>query len=344
MRRRVLVAAVCAIGEILTLGAAGCGSSSSTPPPAPKDTWTKRASLPVARFESYGVSDGSRVWFLGGITGVFGDISTAAPSRRVDVYDPQTDTWTQGPDLPADAPKHHLAVAAIGARIYVLGGFDGILDQRPDEPFVPVAHAYVLDGGAWQPIASPPLARGAATAQAIDGKIYVTGGSTTEDVPPFDELDVYDTTTNAWTTGPKMPTAREHLASCAIDGKMIVVGGWIGPDNHASHVAEAFDTKTGAWTRLPDLPTARGGLEAIDLGDGVCHVIGGEDWYLPFPGTVSAHEGFDTKSGAWRTFAPMPTSRHGFGLARTPQGTLLAMGGGPAQGNSYSDVVEMYAP
>jgi hypothetical protein len=323
---------------------AGCSASSPAAPPGDTshDVWSSRAPLPVARFESFAISDGSRVWFLGGITGVFGDISTAAPSRRVDVYDPASDAWTQGPDLPADAPKHHLAVALLDGRIYVLCGFDGILDQNPGEPFVPVGRAFVLDGGSWRRLADPPLARGAATAQAIGGKIYVTGGAPTEDVDAYSELDVYDPAADAWTKAAPMPTAREHLASCAIDGKLIAVGGWFGSSRTASHAAEAYDPSNDSWSRLADLPTARGGLAAIDY-DGVCHVIGGEDWALPAPGTYDVHEGLDVSAGQWRTFAAMPTSRHGFGLARQG-GAFYAIGGGTVHGNSYSDVHEMYSP
>jgi non-specific serine/threonine protein kinase len=288
------------------------------------------------------VSDGTRVWLLGGITGVFGDISTAQPSRRVDVYDPTTDSWSSGPDLPVDAPKHHLSVALYAGRIYVLGGFDGILNQQPSEPFRPIAITYVLDGGTWRRIADAPLARGAATAQAIGSKIYVTGGAPTEYVTPYDELDIYDTTTDTWGKGAPMPTAREHLASCTMGGRFLVMGGWFGTQSTVTHAAEEYDPATDSWTRLPDLPTARGGLEAIDL-DGTCRVIGGEDWALPPPGTFATQEGFDPVAGTWRTYAPMRLARHGFGLARQ-NGELFALGGGPSQGNSYSDDAEMYAP
>jgi N-acetylneuraminic acid mutarotase len=312
------------------------GSSDAGPSPA-HDSWTTKGPEPLARFEAFAANDGTRIWFLGGISVTAGNV---APSVRVDWYDAASDSWTDGPDLPADGPKHHLSLAVLDGRIYVLGGFDGILGSNT--PFTPVARAYVFDGSAWRSLANPPLARGAATAQAIGGKIYVTGGAPTEDVPPYGELDIYDPATDSWTTGTPLPTAREHLASCAIGGKFIVVGGWIGPANHASHAAERYDPATDTWTPLPDLPTARGGLEAIDL-NGSCHVIGGEDWDLPFPGTLHAHEAYDPSAGAWSTFAPMPTARHGFGLAQE-DGALYAIGGGPTQGNSYTDVVEMYSP
>jgi Kelch motif protein/galactose oxidase-like protein len=331
--RRFLVPAV--------FGVLGCSSSSSPPAPA-HDSWQSLPPEPLARFESYAASDGTRIWFLGGITGTLGNLASAAPSRRVDVYDPASGTWTEGPDLPADSPKHHLAVAVVGGSVYVLGGFDGILGQTQGEPFTPIAKAYVNDSGGWRALADPPLARGASTAQAIGTKIYLTGGAPTEDVAPYDELDIYDTATDSWSKGAPMPTAREHLASCAIGGKFIVVGGWAGQGSIVTSAAEVYDPATDTWTKIPDLPTARGGLEANDYG-GVCHVVGGENFALPLPGTFSTHDGWDTNTSSWTTFAPMPTARHGFGFARQ-SGVFYAIGGGPIAGNSYTDVVEEYVP
>ncbi len=332
-------------GCLVAAAACGGGHDEAAPPRASgQSEWTLGAPLPVARFEAYAAVQRRKILFIGGITGVFGDIATAEPSRRVDVLDPSARTWSAGPELPADAPKHHLTVATWDDRIYVLGGFDGILAQHPGEPFRPVATAYVLDGAAWRKIASPPLARGAATAQAIAGKIYVTGGAPNEGEPSFTALDVYDIATDRWSQGAPLPTAREHLASCALGGKMIVVGGWIAAPVHdaAQNAAESYDPALDRWTSLPPLPTARGGLAAI-AQDGVCHVVGGEDWALPFPGTFGAHEIFDPARGAWSTGRAMPTARHGFGLASLA-GALYAIGGGPSQGNSYTDVVEIQSP
>jgi hypothetical protein len=312
-----------------------CGSSGTQ-----SDTWTVAQPLPEPRFESFGVTFGGYIYFLGGITGDLGNIASAAPSRRVDIYDARTDTWSTGPELPADAPKHHLAVAVMPDGIYVVGGFDGILAQQPDEPFVPVPNAYALRGSTWVPLAKAPIARGASTAEAIGGKIYVTGGVTTEGVRPFNQLDIYDPVTDTWSSGPAMPTPREHLASCAIDGKLIVVGGW--NEDVSTGATEAYDPDARTWQVLAPMPTPRGGLAAVADGS-LCHVIGGEDWALPFPGTLHAHEVFDPSANTWTTRAPMPTARHGLGLALAGR-AIYAMGGGPAQGNSYTNVVEVYLP
>jgi non-specific serine/threonine protein kinase len=319
------------------VAACGHGSQSATPPPG---QWTDGPALPNAIFEGYAAYAGGKIWYLGGITSVIGDPQGAQPSVLVDVLDPATGAWSLGPDLPADAPKHHLSVAVVDDVIYVLGGFDGILGAT--QPFRPIGVAYALRGGAWVKLAPPPLARGGATAQAIDGKIYVTGGAPTEEQPSYDELDVYDIAGDSWVLGPPLPTAREHLASCAVNGTMIVVGGWSGVARTAQTAAEQFDPATQTWTSLPPMPTARGGLGAAALGT-ECHVVGGEDWALPLPGTFGAHEVYDASTGAWTTRADMPTARHGLGLTWVDD-RLYAVGGGPQQGNSYTAVVEIFAP
>jgi len=323
---------------VIVLGALACGSS----PAAEPRRWSTAPPLPVARFEAYAAVAHGKVHFIGGITGVIEDLQTARPSQRVDVFDPASNAWSPGPELPADAPKHHLTVAIANDAIYVLGGFDGIIGQRAGEPFRPIAVAYVLEGAGWRKLAPPPLARGGATAQAIEGRIYVTGGAPNEGEPSFDELDVYDIASDRWTQGARMPTAREHLASCAIAGKLIAVGGWKDHDRTAQAAVESYDPTTDRWTPLPPLPTPRGGLAAVATGS-ACHVIGGEDWALPFPGTFDEHETFDVTRGLWTIDAPMPTARHGLGLAWLG-GTLYAIGGGPSQGNSYTVVVESLAP
>jgi hypothetical protein len=297
--------------------------------------------LPLARFEAYGAVARNRIHFIGGITGLDGAMETAEPSRLVDVFDPATNAWAPGPALPADAPKHHLSVAVWKDAIYVLGGFDGILGRTT--PFLPIAVSYVLDPGAsaWRNLAPAPLPRGGATAQAIDGRIYLTGGAPNEGEPTLGELDIYDVATDRWSKGSSLPTTREHVASCAIGGTMIVVGGWsAGRKPHAT--AEQYDPRTDRWTQLPDMPTARGGLGAIAIGS-TCHVVGGEDWLLPRPGTFNAHEVFDVAAGQWIVDVPMPTARHGLGLAWL-DGAIYAIGGGPSQGNSYTAVVETQRP
>jgi len=312
-----------------------CGSG----PPG----WHERAALPAARFEAAAVALNGRIYYVGGITGINGQMATAVPVSRVDVLDPATGSWSSAPDLPVDAPKHHLAVAVLGGRLYVLGGFDGIIGRGlPTDAFRPVATTWVLEGASWRRLADQPIARGGATAQAIDGVIYVTGGSATEGVPPYADTYAYDPARDAWSARASMPTAREHVTSCLLDGTMIVLGGWVGAARTAMNSAERYDPRADRWTVLAPMPTARGGLGAAVVGT-QCYAVGGEDWALPLPGTFATLEAFSLADATWRTLAPMALARHGIGVA-AHAGKVFVLGGGPQQGNSYTDRVEAYTP
>src|SRR5207249_4594510 len=101
--------------------------------------------------------------------------------------------------------------------------------------------------------------RGAATAQAIGGLLYVAGGGITEPDARAD-VDEYDPTLDRWRARAPLPSAREHVASCALDGRMIVIGGWRGPERTVVAEVAAYDPALDAWPVLPPLTSARGGL------------------------------------------------------------------------------------
>jgi N-acetylneuraminic acid mutarotase len=285
------------------------------------------------------VSDGAHLYCFGGIVDTSQAQDAPQPSARVDILQIGTNRWSRGPDLPMESAKHHLTVAQYGGRIYVLSGFDGIFGANM--PLVPKNTAFVLDGNQWRRLADAPIARGGATAKAIGGKIYVAGGAPTEDAPSIAELDIYDPATNTWTTGAPLPTPREHVASCVIDDKLVVIGGW-NERREVQSVVEAYDPKTNTWERWPDLPTPRGDLAAVTL-DNRCYAIGGETWSTPPPATLGANEMFDATSRRWAILAPMPTARHGLGLAVVGK-EIFALGGGPSQANSYTSIIEAYQP
>jgi hypothetical protein len=248
--------------------------SGASPTTASPGTWTRVHDLPLPRFEAAAAVSGGRVYFIGGITGVTSDPTSARESHRVDVYDPETDTWTDGPPLPDGAPSHHLAVTTVGDLVYVLGGFNGILGGTGTGAFVPNAGTYVLDGGAWRRLADQPVARGAATAQALGPLIVVAGGGPS-DTDGIGEVYAYHWAVDAWTRVADMPYPRQHVASCALEDGMLVMGGWTGADQHVLSAADLYDPVADSWTAAAPLPTARGGLGAVTL-DGRCRAINNE--------------------------------------------------------------------
>ena len=297
--------------------------------------WRSVAPLPVARYEALALALEGRVYFIGGIVD---DPERAQPgleSARVDIYDPASDAWTAGPELPFLAPKHHLAGAVLDGKIYIASGFSGIIGGPPPGVFRPIAGTFVLEGDGWRELSPPPIARGGATAQALGGKLYVAGGGITER-GALREVQVYDPATDSWSAAAPLPTERQHLASCAVDGKLLVLGGWLSEAQQVLGAAELYDPATDSWSVLDDLPTPRGGFAAAAHGTR-CHAVGGESWHAGLPGTYGAHHALDptAEAPAWRELDPVPVPRHGLGVA-VLDGTLYAIGGGPVRGNSYT--------
>jgi hypothetical protein len=86
------------------------------------------------------------------------------------------------------------------------------------------------------------------------------------------------------------------------------------------------------------LPTGRSGIGPAVTGDRIV-VLGGE------VGGAGGHtfdeaEAFDPAAGAWTSLAPMPTARHGLGVAAVG-GDIYVVSGGPQPGLTVSSVNEM---
>ena len=328
----------------LALSLAACTSGSTPAPtesPARAGSWAIGPAMPEARLEGFAVPFQGRIWYLGGITGAEGDQSSARSSDRVDVYDPPTGLWSLGPPIPPGAARHHLAVAVHGARIYLLGGFTGILGgAREAGKFVPNGQTWALDGKAWVRLADQPLVRGSAIAATVGERIFVAGGGF-DDRGALVDLLAYHPATDTWAPFAPMPTPREHAAACVQGGKLVVVGGWAGEFKAVVAAAERFDPATNQWQKLANMPTERGGLAAVALGTD-CHVLGGERWDVHLPGTFASHEVLGA-NGLWSARAPLPEARHGLGLV-VLGGQIFAIAGAPVMGNSYTARLDVFTP
>jgi hypothetical protein len=197
--------------------------------------------------------------------------------------------WRRLAPLPSE--RTEVAAAAVGRRIWVLGGYapDGatlaraeVYDTATDTwsrgPDLPVAvnHAmaatldgvlYVaggndgrgpsdqvarLDGGRWRRLAPLPQGRQAGGLVALDGRLYLVGGVV--DGGLASDTQVYDPAADRWSSAPGLPTSREHLGAAATGGRVYVVGGRRGGIGNNLAAAEAFDPAAGRWTAVAPMP------------------------------------------------------------------------------------------
>lgn len=140
----------------------------------------------------------------------------------VEEYDPALDRWTEKSAMPT--ARAMFGCAVVNGKIYAIGG--GAYEPNPK-------HWYALDtveeydpvADSWRTIPAPmPSKRGAVTAAAVDGKVYLIGGSD-EHFNAVGVVDAFDPQTGNWTISASMPTKRGWLGSAVVNDRIYAIGG-----------------------------------------------------------------------------------------------------------------------
>lgn len=178
--------------------------------------------------------------------------------------------------------------------------------------------------GQWLKKADMPTPRFGSSIAEIDGKIFVIGGSQSDDRLAI--VEVYDPTTDHWTPGADMPTARKNTAAAVVNGIIYVFGGTDSIECACLTTTEAYDPKTDVWTTKQAMPASRYGLAAVPL-NGKIYVIGG--WVGG--AMASAVEVYDPVTDTWEEKAPLPRASGHFGYAGF-NGKIYVFGGSDING------------
>ncbi|MGH8907385.1 MAG: Kelch repeat-containing protein [Egibacteraceae bacterium] len=271
--------------EVLTVQSAAAQASTE---------WRTLTSSFTARQQVAVAPSGGILWVLGGL-----EAQHATP--RTEGYDPLTDRWQPGVDLPL--PLHHAMAVSYQGQLIVMGGW---IPEGSALNAVTSDRVFTLRGGVWKELPNMRRPRAAGAAAVVGNKIVVFGGQ--NDGRLVTATEVFDGT--RWTDADPIPTPREHLAG-ASDGRYVyAVGGRdLSADNNFSAL-DRYDPVTGTWETLKRMPTPRGGLAAA-IAAGWLITAGGEN---P-TGVFETVEAYNLETGAWSTLAPLRIPRHGLGLA-----------------------------
>ncbi len=290
--------------------------------------------LPTAMFDQGSGVIGTRLYL------VAGKDSTGTPQKTLWIYDALSDSWTQGPNMPATYPAvENPAVAAYNGKLYVFTG-----STLPFSGAVPNTAVYDPGTNSWSMLANIPTARGGATAQAIGNKIYVAGGMNDLGAS-VTTLEIYDPAMNTWAAGPAMGTPRDNPGSAALGGKLYIFGGRTRLSDGSEpqptlNTTEMFDPGTNLWTARANMPTGRRTV-AVGLLNGRAQVMGGER--TPTGATFSQNEEYDPVTNTWTPLAPMiPTGRHGAGFG-TIDGVVYVVAGGTTGGTAWSTLNQAFS-
>jgi N-acetylneuraminic acid mutarotase len=212
------------------------------------------------------------------------------------------------------------------------------------------------DSPGWREEEDLPAARDELRAAALDGHIYISGGTARlrEYGKPsrirgvrelvraesVDDMLRFDPDTGRYERLEPMPERLNHHTMAAWGGKIYVVGGMgdllFGADPRDD--AFVYDPQTDSWNDLPPMPTPRGAAASAVIGD-TLYVAGG----MTHNGRLSnALEAFDFRTERWRRLADMPTPReHTIGAA--VDGSMYVAGGRTLESDSIH-AFERYDP
>ena len=210
--------------------------------------WVQVSQTPVNPLDLPGVTAlEGKIYVIGGHDG-------SSFTGRVDIYDPETDQWTQGSPMPT--ARRGLACIALDGKIYAIGGGTAFSRFSAVEIYDPLSDSW----GAGSSLATARQEPGVAV---WDNKIYIIGGdlisvSTTS-------VEVYDPTTDLWTDGPTMLGPNNLRSSAtAADGKIYTFGGF--RFGGKTDIIGVLDIGAGTWDETRRLPQAqeRHGVAALD--------------------------------------------------------------------------------
>ena len=149
------------------------------------DEWTKKADMPTARFGLSAISVNGKIYAIGG-SNSDGDLSI------VEMYDPTADIWVRKAEMPT--PRSNFTACVVNGEIYVPGGTVIIEPRQPGIwETVSKVEVYLPANEKWIKGIDLPAPRGYVVGGAVNGKIYVIGGTSVRPALPLQTVEEFDT-------------------------------------------------------------------------------------------------------------------------------------------------------
>jgi N-acetylneuraminic acid mutarotase len=261
-----------AINGVLYL--VGSGSAATLAYDVGQRTWT--GTLPPRPLQG----DHHAAEVINGKLFLFGGLGNGSEGR-VQIFNPATQSWTLGADMPFAAGS--VSTAVIGGKVYVAGG---IVDGNT----VDTAAVYNPATDTWAPMAAMPAGRHHSAAGTDGTRFFVFGGRDGGNPVSlgFADVQIYDPATDTWVSSfdngsaiAPLPQQRSGMGKAVFfGGEFYVIGGETtaaGSGQVQGNVynrVDVYNPLTNVWRLEATLPTARHGIFPV-AADGKIFVAGG---------------------------------------------------------------------
>ncbi len=302
--------------------------------------WARAAERPSnLRSRSAGLNRDGKVLVLGGYDPTESRWGYRyAP--RVDIFNPATDEWLPGMDLPRPSEGLHVRESRL------IDGGDGNLAAAaafwsyPDDlsrRVDPASRLYLYDEPEWVEAEITPLAhRLFGTARILPYIVFLSpktllavGGGYSPGLPRYHSIDSvleFDFVRAIWEERAPLTQRREQATGAVLaDGRILVAGGMesdVFEDGRFEFAflttAEIYDPSTDEWVAASDAPQVMRRAATLRLHDGAILTLGG----------ISSSEAsiYDPSENEWRSAGIIERNEAAVNLVQTASGEVFATG------------------
>lgn len=251
---------------------------------------------------------------------------------------PADASWSPVANYPLVTSGTAAATDPLTGKVYSVGGQ---IQQTYDAPPTALSYVYTPSTGSWTRLPDMGFTRQLPQAAFLNGKLYVTGGRSTNGTGA--DLEVYDPGLNRWSFGASIPKPYLGAGTATVNGKMYVVGGCTDSTGCGTTDVQVYNPATDSWTTAASYPIPVSRLSCGGIG-ALLYCAGGVQ--QPTNGALQSYTAayrYDPRANAWSRIADLPIDLWGSAYSAS-NGRLVISDGVTANGNVVTNQGFVYDP
>jgi N-acetylneuraminic acid mutarotase len=190
------------------------------------NVWTSKSEPPLEIHHFQAITYKGEIYVVGAFTGGY---PHETPIPNIYIYNPGTDTWRKGAEIPRK--RGAAGVFVYEDKIYVVCGIqDGHWDGHVTwfDEYSPETDLFDFKTNTWETLptsANIPTERAGCSAVAKNGKLIIIGGESKLQKTAHREVEALNPVTNTWEKLPALRVTRHGTGATMINGKIYTAAG-----------------------------------------------------------------------------------------------------------------------